>query len=128
MSLPYWFVCNFYSFEKALMRNENWVDEWETTDCKTIAAFAIKFLLFWVYQAFRRKTNNLIWNKTFGRKEKIDCFGVNVWPKFKEQADEWSEIKIHKDNKEYVYISTQQIEWHRRTLWENNVKCLWVIF
>ena len=33
LSLPYWFVCNFYSFEKALMRNENWVDEWETTDC-----------------------------------------------------------------------------------------------
>ena len=45
----------------------------------------------------------LICNKTFGRKDKIHCFGVNGWPKFKELAEKWSKLKIHKDNNEYVY-------------------------
>ena len=45
-----------------------------------------------------------ICNKTFRRKDKIHCFGVNGWPKFKEQAEKWSKLKIDKDNNEYVFI------------------------
>ena len=46
----------------------------------------------------------LICNKTFRRKDKIHCLGVNGWPKFKEQAEKWSKLKIDKDNNEYVFI------------------------
>ena len=42
----------------------------------------------------------LIYNKTFGRKDKIYCSGVNGRPKFKEQAEKWSKLKIHEDNNE----------------------------
>ena len=44
--------------------------------------------------------------------DKIRCFGVNGWLKFKGQAEKWSRLKIHKDNNEYIYIyiSIQQIE------------------
>ena len=52
----------------------------------------------------------VICHKTFGRKNKIHCFGVNGRPKFKEQAEKWSKLKIHKNNNEYVCTSTQQIE------------------
>ena len=45
----------------------------------------------------------LICNKTFGRKYSIHCFEVNGRPKFKEQAEKWSRLKIHKDNNEHVY-------------------------
>ena len=45
----------------------------------------------------------LICYKTFGRKDKIHCFGLNGWLKFKEQAEKWSKLKIHKDNNKYVY-------------------------
>ena len=52
----------------------------------------------------------LICNKIFGRKDKIPYFGVNGRPKFKEQAEKWSRLKIHKNNSECVYaFSTQQI-------------------
>ena len=44
-----------------------------------------------------------ICNKTFRRKDKVHCFGVNDLPKFKGQAEKWSKLKIHKDNNEYVY-------------------------
>ena len=42
-------------------------------------------------------------NKAVGRKDKTHYFGVNDWPKFKEQAEKWRKLKIHKDNNEYVY-------------------------
>ena len=42
----------------------------------------------------------LIYNKTFGRKDKIYCFGVNGRPTLKEQAEKWSKLKIHEDNNE----------------------------
>ena len=45
----------------------------------------------------------LICNKTFRRKDKIHCFGVNGLPKFKEQAEKWSKLKTHKDGNEYVH-------------------------
>ena len=45
----------------------------------------------------------LICNKTFGRKDKVHCSGINSWPKFKEQAEKWSNFKSHEDNNEYVY-------------------------
>ena len=38
----------------------------------------------------------LIFNKTFGRKDKIHCFGVNGWPKFKEQAENGANSKFIK--------------------------------
>ena len=44
-----------------------------------------------------------ICNKTFGRKDKIHCFGVNGCPKFKKQAEKWSKLKTHKDDNEYVH-------------------------
>ena len=40
----------------------------------------------------------LICNKTVERKDKIHCFGVNDWPKSKEQAEKSSKFKIHKDS------------------------------
>ena len=46
----------------------------------------------------------LIYNQTFRRKNKIHCFGVNGWPKFKAQAEKWSKLKIHRYNNEYVYM------------------------
>ena len=46
----------------------------------------------------------LIYNQTFRRKNKIHCFGVNGWPKFKAQAEKWSKLKVHRYNNEYVYI------------------------
>ena len=45
----------------------------------------------------------LIYNQTFGRKNKIHCFRVNGWPKFKAQAEKRSKLKIHRYNNEYVY-------------------------
>ena len=45
----------------------------------------------------------LICNKTFRRKDKIHCFAVNGWLKFKEQTQKRSKLKIHEDNNEYVY-------------------------
>ena len=45
----------------------------------------------------------LIYNKTFERKDKFHRFGVNDWPKFTEQVEKWSKLKINKDNNEYVY-------------------------
>ena len=49
----------------------------------------------------------LICNKTFVRKDKIHCFGVNGWSNFKVLAEKWSKLKIHKDNNEYVYTLVQ---------------------
>ena len=46
----------------------------------------------------------LICNKTFRRKDKIQCFGVNGWPKFKEEAEKWNKLKIYKDN--YKQVNT----------------------
>ena len=46
----------------------------------------------------------LIYNQTFRIINKIHCFGVNGWPKFKAQAEKWSKLKIHRYNNEYVYI------------------------
>ena len=46
----------------------------------------------------------LIYNQTFRRKNKIHCYGVNGWPKFKAQAEKWSKLKIHRYNNEYVYM------------------------
>ena len=48
----------------------------------------------------------LICNKTFERKDKVHYFLVNGWPKFKEQAEKWSKLKVHEDNNEYVYTYT----------------------
>ena len=45
-----------------------------------------------------------IYNQTFRRKNKIHCFRVNGWPKFKAQTEKWSKLKIHRYNNEYVYI------------------------
>ena len=45
----------------------------------------------------------LIYNQTFRIINKIHCFGVNGWPKFKAQAEKWSKLKIHRYNNEYVY-------------------------
>ena len=36
--------------------------------------------------------------------DKVHSFGVNCRLKFKEQAERWSKVKIHKSNKEYIYI------------------------
>ena len=67
----------------------------------------------------------LICNKPFGRKDKIHCFGVNGWPKFKEQAEKWSKLKIHKDNNEYVYTlvhsklsGTEEPFWKSHRSWK----------
>ena len=65
--------------------------------------------------------------------DKIHSFGVNNRLKFKEQAERWNKVKIHKSDKEfniyiyiyiYIYISTQQIEWRRKALWEITWKLL----
>ena len=44
----------------------------------------------------------LICIKTFRRKDKTHCFGVNGWSKFKELAEKWSKLKIHKNNNMYT--------------------------
>ena len=54
-----------------------------------------------MYLVLKSKAS-LIFNKTFGRKDKIHCFGVNGWSKLKEQSEKWGKLKIHKDNNEYV--------------------------
>ena len=63
----------------------------------------MEFSSFLSLSSIEEEGKCLIFNKTFGRKDKIHCFGVNGWPKFKEQAEKWSKLKIHKDNNEYAY-------------------------
>ena len=53
--------------------------------------------------SFKEEDKGLICNKTFRRKGKTHCFGVNGWSKFKEQAEKRNKLKIDKDNNEYVY-------------------------
>ena len=67
---------------------------------KTIAAFAMESSSFLTLSSIEEEDKCLICNKVFGRKNKIHCFGVNGWLKFKEQAEKWSKRKIHKDNNE----------------------------
>ena len=64
---------------------------------------------FFSLSSIEEEDRCLIYNKTLGRKDKIQCFGVNGWPKFKEQAEKWNKLKIHKDNNEYVYTLVHSI-------------------
>ena len=57
-------------------------------------------LLFLSLSSIEEEDKYFIYNKTFGRKDKIYCFGVNGRPKFKEQAEKWSKLKINEDNNE----------------------------
>ena len=85
------------------------VEKWETTDCTNNIIwisqdkwkhFPWSLLLFWVYLVLKRKKNVLIVTKV---SYKVHSFGVNSRLKFKEQAEKWSKLKIHKNN-EYIYI------------------------
>ena len=60
-------------------------------------------LLFLRLFSIEEEDKCLICNKNFRRNDKIQYFGVNSWPKFQEQAEKWSKLKIHKNNDEYVY-------------------------
>ena len=59
---------------------------------------------FLILPSIEEEDKYLIYNQTFRRKNKIHCFGVNGWPKFKAQAEKWSKLKIHRYNNEYVYM------------------------
>ena len=51
----------------------------------------------------KRRANVSVVTDNFVKKKKIHCFGVNGRSKFKEEAEKWSKLKIHKDDNEYVY-------------------------
>ena len=87
------------------------VDEWRTTDSTNDIMWIYKLqhllwnlLLFLSLPSIEEEDKYLIYNQTFRRKNKIHCFGVNGWPKFKAQAEKRSKLKIHRYNNEDVYI------------------------
>ena len=51
---------------------------------RLIAPFVMESSSFLNLSSIEDEDKCLICNKTFGRKNKIQCFGVNGWPKFKE--------------------------------------------
>ena len=51
---------------------------------RLIAPFVMESSSFFNLSSIEDEDKCLICNKTFGRKNKIQCFGVNGWPKFKE--------------------------------------------
>ena len=110
-----------------------------------IAALAIESSSFLSLFGVKEEDKCLIWNKTFRRKDKTHCFGVNSWPKFKEQTEKWSKLKIHKDQNQYVHTlvhrrlnDTEEAtgkshgsccrEFNVRYIWYKIHKFLWVIF
>ena len=135
MEVYHWHIDSLTIFQ--FLENFPHVDKWETTDCTNDIIWISQdkwkhlpwsLLLFWVYLVLKRKTNVLlVTNVSY----KVHSFGVNSRLKFKEQAERWSKLKIHKNNEYiyiniyiYTYISTQQIKLHRRAPWEITWKLL----